>query len=54
MRTMPQTRSQLDDAIKFNVQQHGPQCSLNHIDVSCIEDMNGLFANSPFNGDISE
>ena len=51
---MPQTRSQLDDAIKFNVQQHGPQCSLNHIDVSCIEDMNGLFANSPFNGDISE
>ena len=51
---MPQTRSQLDDAIKFNVQQHGPQCSLNHIDVSCIEDMNGLFANSQFNGDISE
>ena len=35
------------------IEVHGPQCSLNHIDVSRIEDFSQLFMYSPFIGDIS-
>ena len=35
------------------IEVHGPQCSLNHIDVSSIEDFSQLFMYSPFIGDIS-
>ncbi len=54
MRTKPTTRAQLDAAIKTCLQKYGPLCSLNHIDVSGIENMDELFKKSTFNGDISE
>lgn len=44
----------LHETIQEHIQRLGPWCSLNHLDVSRITNMDGLFANSPFNGDISD
>lgn len=44
----------LMEAIGFEMQQHGPSCSLNHLDVSAVHDMSHVFRNfKEFNGDIS-
>ena len=48
------TRMELEQHIDLHIRQEGPQCDLNHIDVSQMTDMRGVFAGSKFNGDISQ
>ena len=50
----PKTKAELKEMIKAEIEQFGNECSLNHIDVSKIDNMNQLFFNSDFDGDISE
>ena len=47
-------REHLKELIKEAIREKGPNCDLNFIDVSNVEDMSGLFADSEFNGDISK
>ena len=45
--------NELAKRIAWEMEQHGPSCSLNHLDVSAVDDMGVLFYESPFDGDIS-
>lgn len=45
---------QLKDLIVTEMATNGPNCDLNHIDVSKVKSMGYLFINSKFNGDISK
>ena len=48
-----QDRDDLKRAIGHEIQVNGNKCSLNHIDISHIRNMDGLFEDLPFDGDIS-
>ncbi len=47
-------RDHLNLLILDAIENKGPRCSLNHLDVSRVEDFSKLFMYSPFNGDISK
>lgn len=48
------SKHHLKQLIAMEIHQHGNQCSLNHIDVSGLDDLSFVFASSDFNGDISQ
>ena len=50
----PKNKEELEQIIKDTIKEKGNNCDLNFIDTSLITDMSYLFANSKFNGDISE
>ena len=50
----PKTTEELRKIIEDRIKEQGPNCDLNDIDVSLIEDMSYLFSRSNFNGDISK
>ena len=49
----PKDKDELKKIIKARIDKEGPNCDLNDIDVSLVEDMSWLFAYLRFNGDIS-
>lgn len=46
-------RNELIKLVEHHVQTLGPDCNLNHLDVSNIKDMSYVFEHSSFQGDIS-
>ena len=50
----PTTKDELKEIIKERISKEGPECDLNDIDISQIDDMSYLFFESKFNGDISK
>ena len=47
-------KNHLKIIIKQEVSTNGNKCDLNHLDVSNVTNMNGMFRSSKFNGDISK
>ena len=49
-----QNKQHLLDLIQDNIYIRGHDCSLNHLDISKLTDLSGVFRKSAFNGDISK
>ena len=49
----PKTNKELEQIVDDRIEKEGNECDLNDIDTSLIEDMSWIFAESKFNGDIS-
>ena len=49
----PKDKEELEQIIKDRISKEGPNCDLNDIDVSLIEDMSNLFSESEFDGNIN-
>ena len=47
-------RYELREFIEQRIEERGPNCNLNDIDVSKVTDMSDMFRNIIFNGDISQ
>ena len=47
------SRDELKELIDQRIEEQGPNCDLNDIDVSRVTRMYGLFEGTEFNGDIS-
>ncbi|GFR80597.1 surface protein [Elysia marginata] len=54
MKTIKATDGNIEDIVKYEIARLGYHADLNHIDVSEVMDMRGLFRGSNFNGDISK
>ena len=52
-RTIIASNETIRDIVRQEIEKHGKNASLNHIDVSDVTDMSELFAKSDFDGDIS-
>lgn len=52
-RVVAQDRDHLKELIEEAMEEHGDDCDLNHIDVSGVHDMDELFQNTHFTGNIS-
>ena len=50
----PTNKEELKDIIKSRMDKDGPECDLNDIDTSLIDDMSYIFYDSKFNGNISK
>lgn len=50
----PNQKWQLRALVQKNIKRYGPNCDLNHINVSRMTDMSALFHESDFDGDISK
>ena len=50
----PKNKNELIKIIKDTISKEGPNCDLNFIDTSKIDDMSALFYSYKFNGDISK
>ena len=50
----PKEKEELQEIINERMSDEGPECDLNDIDVSLIDDMSYLFSQSNFNGNISD
>ena len=50
----PKSNEELKTIINARITEEGPNCDLNDIDVSLIDDMSYLFVDSKFNGNISK
>ena len=50
----PENKKELIRIINDTISKEGPNCDLNFIDTSKIDDMSALFYSSKFNGDISK
>ena len=50
----PTRKDELKELIRRRMNEQGPNCDLNDIDVSRVTRMYGLFEGTEFNGDISK
>ena len=52
--TILATNDTIQDLISAEIQEYGYGCDLNHLDISGVTSLDGVFAESKFNGDISK